>query len=173
MATRASSVRPTADTGHEADDEPVFELEPTDLDELTHAEALALYRDAEANIRFSKGLQWRMVGGTVALFVLLVGSVYVVRADAAYARMITFLTIVISCAAIYSLSIHQSWQKTERLKVRRIVGSLSNLSQEVFALKSRIEANVHRYIFLAFMIGAIVLMNYVAVMLLKRFFDRG
>ncbi len=167
MATRLR------ETGPDRDEKPEFELVPTELDDMTHAEALALYRDAEANIRFSKGLQWRTVGGTVALFALLVSSVYFVRGDPAYARVVAFLTIVLSCGAIYSLSIHQSWQKTERQKVRRIVENLSNLSRDVYSLKSRIEANVHRYILLAFMIVTIVMMNYVAFTLLERFFRKG
>lgn len=174
MATRLRDTAPKQEAAaRDRDDAPEFELEPSSLDEMTHAEALALYRDAKANIRFSKGLQWRTVGGTIALFTLLVASVYFVRGDPMYARVVAFLTIVLSCGAIYSLSIHQSWQKTERLKVRKVVENLSNLSQEVFALKSRIEANIHRYILLAFMVVLIVMMNYVAFTLLQRFFVKG
>ena len=48
-----------------------FEVEPSELDEATHAEALVLYRDSQDNIRFSKGLQWKTLGGALAIIALL------------------------------------------------------------------------------------------------------
>ena len=48
------------------------ELIASAVDELTHAELLCLYQDSEENIRFSKLLQWRTTGGTLAIYVLFV-----------------------------------------------------------------------------------------------------
>ena len=65
-----------ADTteGFIEDDQDVFDIESSNLDDSTHAEVIALYADAQDNIRFSKNLQWRAMSGAIILFVLLVLS---------------------------------------------------------------------------------------------------
>jgi hypothetical protein len=48
-----------------------FEIDPSELDEATHAEFVMLYHDSQDNIRFAKAIQWKTVAGTLAIFVLL------------------------------------------------------------------------------------------------------
>jgi hypothetical protein len=64
------------DTEGTEDDAP--KLIASEVDELTHAELLCLYQVSEENIRFSKLLQWRTTGGTLAIYVLflLMASTY-------------------------------------------------------------------------------------------------
>ena len=62
---------PMAEDTDLAEEEPRFDVEVSELDEATHAESLVLYRDSQDNIRFSKGLQWKTLGGALAIYALL------------------------------------------------------------------------------------------------------
>ncbi len=146
------------------------ELEPSALDEQTHAEALLLYRDAEDNIRFSKGLQWKTLGGTIAIFALIVAACLATRPEAMFVKICIVLSLVVSCGSIYSLSILQSWQNTERQKIDRLIKAFSSLFASVYGLKSRIEANIHRYVLISFMAITILIANYIAASLLMKLY---
>ncbi|NKB20446.1 MAG: hypothetical protein GKS01_08105 [Alphaproteobacteria bacterium] len=148
------------------DDQEVFEIEPSNLDDSTHTEVIALYADAQDNIRFSKNLQWRAMSGAIVLFVLLVLSCRLTDSGATLVNSVICASFLVSAGAIYSLAILQSWQGTEREKIKEVVGKLSNLSTLVYGLRSRMEANVHRFILLTFMIAGVLGANYFAVVLL-------
>lgn len=149
-----------------------FEVEPSELDEATHAEALVLYRDSQDNIRFSKGLQWKTLGGALAIFALLGLAGWNGERTETYLKTLIVLSWAISAGAIYAVCILQSWQNTEREKLRKIIAEFSNLFHAVYRLKSRTEANIHRYILLSFMIITMLLGNFVLAKLLTPFFDK-
>jgi len=154
------------------DDDDKPELAPSELDELTHAELRSMYRGCQDNIRFAKSIQWRTVGSTLIVFVLLVVACHFFNKDRFFVKIVTGLTYVFSAGAIYALSIYQSWQGTEREKVRTILDSFSSLARDVHRIKSRIEANIHRYILFAFMVIAILIANYLTVVLLMKLHPR-
>lgn len=136
---------------------------PSELDELTHAEMLELYRTCTDAVRFAKHQQWATLVGSLALFVLL-GVV----GDHAYARTFLFklvilISIVLSVGAIYSLLIYQFWQNAEREKLTLIAARFSNITRSVRGLVSERERNVHRYVLLFFMIASIVLGNWLLI----------
>tara|TARA_R110000868_G_scaffold46376_5_gene153221 strand:+ start:421 stop:927 length:507 start_codon:yes stop_codon:yes gene_type:complete len=168
MATQSRDI----DDDTEDDAPAPFEVEASDLDETTHAECLVLYRDSEDNIRFSKGLQWKTLGGTLAIFAIL--GVAGINSDhrESYLKTLIVISWAISAGAIYAISILQSWQNTEREKLRRIVGEFSNLFRMVYRIKSRTEANIHRYILLAFMVITMLIGNYVLATILTPLFDK-
>jgi hypothetical protein len=147
------------------DDQDVFEIEPSNLDDSTHAEVIAFYADAQDNIRFSKNLQWRAMSGAIVLFVLLVLPCLLTDRGTYFVNSVICASFLVSAGTIYSLAILQSWQGTEREKIREMMGKLSNLSTLVYGFKSRMEANVHRFTLLAFMIAGILGTNYFAVVL--------
>jgi hypothetical protein len=149
-----------------------FEVEPSELDEATHAEALVLYRDSQDNIRFSKGLQWKTLGGALAIIALLGLAGWNGERTETYLKTLIVISWAISAGAIYAICILQSWQNTEREKLRKIIAEFSNLFHAVYRLKSRTEANIHRYILLSFMIITMLLGNFVLAKLLTPFFDK-
>jgi len=149
-----------------------FEVEPSELDEATHAETLTLYRDSQDNIRFAKGLQWKTLGGTLAIFTLLGFAGFNGEHREGYLKTLIVISWAISGGAIYAICILQSWQNTEREKLRKIVVELSNLFRAVYRIKSKTEANVHRYILLAFMAITMLLGNYVLATLLTPLFEK-
>lgn len=149
-----------------------FEVEPSELDEATHAEALVLYRDSQNNIRFSKGLQWKTLGGALAIIALLGLAGWNGERTETYLKTLIVISWAISAGAIYAICILQSWQNTEREKLRKIIAEFSNLFHAVYRLKSRTEANIHRYILLSFMIITMLLGNFVLAKLLTPFFDK-
>jgi hypothetical protein len=149
-----------------------FEVEPSELDEATHAESLTLYRDSQDNIRFAKGLQWKTLGGTLGIFVLLGFAGFNSDQREGYLKTLIVISWAISAGAIYSACILQSWQNTEREKLRKIVAALSNLFRAVYRIKSKTEANIHRYILLVFMAITMLIGNYVLATILMPLFEK-
>ena len=106
------------------------------------------------------------MSGAIGVFVLLVLSCRQTDSSSNFINLVICVSFLVSAGAIYSLAILQSWQGTECEKIREMMGNLSNLSTLVYGLKSRMEANVHRFILLAFMIAGILGANYFAVILI-------
>ena len=92
------------------------------------------------------------MSGAIILFVLLVLSCRLTDSGTNFVNSV-------NCVCF------QSWQGTERERIRELVNKLSNLSTLVYGLKSRMEANVHRFTFLGFVIAGILGANYFAVVL--------
>ncbi|MBT3534428.1 MAG: hypothetical protein HN478_11150 [Rhodospirillaceae bacterium] len=146
------------------------ELIASEVDELTHAELLCMYQDSEANIRFSKLLQWRITGATLAVFALVVLLAIDHRNQGTMARILIILTCAIATAAISALAIFQSWQGIERAKVRMAVGNLSSLARKIYTTKPRQAANIERYILLFVMCSAILTAGFLVLSRLKGWF---
>ncbi len=155
-----------------AEEEPRIEVEALELDEATHAESLVLYRDSQDNIRFSKSLQWKTLGGALAIYALLGFAGWNSERAEIHLKTLIIISWVISAGAIYAICILQSWQNTEREKLRKIIIEFSNLFHAVYRTKSRTEANIHRYILLSFMLITMLIGNYVLAKLLTPFFDK-
>ncbi|MDA1327090.1 MAG: hypothetical protein O3C34_20415 [Proteobacteria bacterium] len=146
------------------------ELIASEVDELTHAELLCLYRDAEENIRFSKLLQWRITGGTLAIYLLftLMASSY--AAAGGMTKILIILSFLVGSISMSILAIFQSWQGTEREKVRLIIGKLSSLARRVHNTKPKRMANIERYSLYGFMCCAILTGGFFALSRLMRWF---
>lgn len=155
----------------EADEEEPFELQETELDEATHAEMLMLYSESATSIRFAKAQQWKSVGATLLVFVGMMVVAHYTSADVLSVKIIVFLSFLVAAAAIYTLVLYQVWQNTEREKLREIAKVLSNLFVRIRTIKSRREANVHRYTLLAFMILSILIGNAILIMNLQRLYQ--
>jgi hypothetical protein len=146
----------------EAQSETEEPLAPSELDERTHAEMLMLYHEAVKTSRFGKMQQWRSLAiGLFAIFALGVLGAHVPKAEFLF-RLSEFLAVIIGLAAIYLIVFYQFWQRTERDKLVRIMGRLSNLSRSIRDMSSGREASLRRFVILGFMIlviiGAVALM---------------
>ncbi len=146
------------------------ELIASEVDELTHAELLCLYRDAEENIRFSKLLQWRTTGGTLAIyFVFAVMAFY--YAEASFmTKILIILSFLVGSISMSILAIFQSWRGTEREKIHLIIGKLSSLAREIYNTKPKRMANIERYSLYCFMCCAILTGGFFALSRLMRWF---
>ncbi len=144
------------------------ELIPSELDELTHAELLCLYRDTQENIRFSKLIQWRTTGGTLAAFVIVVLLARFYGKTGDMTRILTMLTFVVGATSIYMLIIFQSWQGIEREKIQLILGNLSSLARDVYNTKSELAANIERFILLGVMCAAVLIAGFLTLARLMR-----
>lgn len=139
------------------------EIEGSRLDDLTHAEMTTLYRESADTIRFAKSQQWRSLGATLLVFGALIVLGRINAADQTFVKALIVVSLLFSVGAIYSLVIYQFWQSTERLKLRTISESLSSLARDIRGLKPQFEANLLRYLLLAFMVIAILLGNAVLI----------
>jgi len=133
------------------------ENEPSSLDELTHAELSLLYKESTDTVRFAKHLQWWTVGSTLVAFLALIGMAKLVSSDRVFANQLTGVIILLTMAVIFTLVVYQFWQHTELAKIEAISKNFSSLFTDIRRLKSRREANVHRYLLLLFMIAVILL----------------
>jgi hypothetical protein len=71
MANKAPPKKEAPEPEAEAEVEPE-EIVPTSLDEQTHSELLNLIDESSRTIRFAKAQQWRTVGSTLVVFLVLV-----------------------------------------------------------------------------------------------------
>ena len=128
------------------------EVVPSELDESTHAELRLLYEESAQSVLFAKNHQWKTVGSTLVLFVVLILIGKVFGKSQEFVNNLQALVILATPASILVLIIYQFWQHTEHEKQAGIARDFSNLFREIRAIKSRLEANIHRYTLLMFMI---------------------
>lgn len=152
--TAAAAAKPAA--RKEADPE-TRELVPSSLDELTHAELRVLYDESSDAVLFAKAQQWRTVGSTLVLYAVLIALAQFVVRDPALLRGLQAIVIIASPAAVVILIFYQSWQYAEQRKLEAIADDFSNFFREVRGIKSRLEANIHRYVLLLFMVIIVAL----------------
>ena len=146
------------------EDEPLPENEPSPLDELTHAEMRMLYAESTEATRFAKSQQWKSVGAILIVFVGLTGFSRLVGDNALLINVAIAVSFLCSGGVIYMLALYQTWQNTEREKLRHIGAHLSSYTKSIRAIKSSREANVHRYTLLIFMIVTVVIGNALLVL---------
>ncbi len=135
------------------------ELRSSDLDPETHGEMLHLYAESATSIRFAKSQQWMSLGATLVVFAALMALGMFVPERSGLVKSLVLASFLISAGSLYTLVLYQAWQNTERTRLRSISTHLSSLAQEIRAIKSSREANVHRYTLLAFMIISVLLGN--------------
>ena len=148
---------PNKDNAPSDDDDEREEIEPSELDELTHAEMSVLYRESTDTVRFAKKLQWWTVGSTLLVYLALIAVAKLVGADRAFTGQLTMVAIILAMVVIFTLVVYQFWQHTELAKIEEISRHMSSLFTKIRRFKSRREANVHRHLLLAFMICAVLL----------------
>ncbi len=128
------------------------EVVPSELDELTHGELRMLYHESAQSVLFAKNHQWKTVGSTLVFFVVLILIGKVFGKSQEFVNNLQALVLLATPASILVLIIYQFWQHTEHEKQAGIARDFSNVFREIRALKSCVEANVHRYTLLLFMI---------------------
>ncbi len=146
-----------------ADEEEKKEIIPSELDEMTHREVGLIYDDATRTILFAKGIQWKAVASSLLMFLVMIALVKYVSNAEAYVKTLKLAVIFTSMAAILLLMIFQFWQHTESQKIISIEALLSSAFREIRKKKSILEASIHRYIILAFMVGTILLGGYITI----------
>ena len=138
-------------------DEDARELVASELDDMTHAEMRVLYQESTHAVLFAKAQQWRTVGSTLVLYAVLIAIAQFVIKDPALLRGLQAIIIVAAPAAVVILIFYQSWQYAEQRKLEAVAGDFSSYFRDVRAIKSRLEANIHRYVLLLFMVVIVAL----------------
>jgi hypothetical protein len=144
---------------------------PSDLDEATHAELRLLFEQSTNEILFAKAMQWTIVGATILVYALLVAAAELFSSHTGFVKALAFVGFLVSPLAISMLVIFLSWQHTE-IEIRRRIGrQFSGLFRELSQIKSRTEANIHRYILFFIMVAAILLANAIAFGGISRLYE--
>jgi hypothetical protein len=131
--------------------------EPSPLDPQTHAEMINLFDESSRTILFAKAQQWKTVGSTLVVFLVLVALARYVSNNPNYLNYLEIMVFLATPAAIFILILYQFWQHTELSKLQAAALNFSSLYRKIRRIKSGREANIHRYILFAFMIGVILL----------------
>lgn len=128
-----------------------YEAEGSSLDECTHAECLALYRESTESIRYAKAQQWK----TLTYLTVVLGSMILISharvAPAGVAPVMIIFSFVATAAVVSMLIIFQMWQSTEQRKLDFIGAHMSEIFSQTREIKSTLEANIHRFVLLTFM----------------------
>lgn len=139
----------------EAGDDPFDPVDntPSDLDDLTHAEFVEIYRDASENVRFAKEQMWRTVlyfsMGAIAVTGYGVVSRWADPQLTQYLLVIVWICSVLSVLIILSL---QWWQAVEHRKITYVTSKWSSFSSAARRRKSNFVSDLQRYGMLAAMI---------------------
>jgi len=141
--------------------------EPSDLDETTHRELSAMYRDASANIQFAKLVQWIVIGLSTIVYSTAVTAVNLSASGKTLANLFTIAIILLSCGAMFMLFMYQMWQFNEIKRARMIETLFSSYCRKVNNIESRRERNVERYTMLVFKAAVVVGSAVIALMAIR------
>ena len=145
-------------------------ISASELDELTHAELLMLYRDSAVSVRFARERQWKLVGAALLLDTAVVAIPQLVDVSTFAAKLLVLISFLIGASIIYILIVYQVWQNAELRRMQTIGGRFSNVFAQFGGANAAGERKLHGYIILFFMIAGIALGNALAVLLLSRFY---
>jgi hypothetical protein len=152
----------------EAEEKQPFEVVESELDEKTHAELKLLYRNSSETVLFAKEMQWKTVGSTLVVYVILIAIGKFISRDPTLITLLKGTMILSAIGAIYSLFIYQFWQHDELKKLKAAGDHFSNLFKKLRDIKSHKESNVHRYTLLSFMICILLLGGFITYQSLAR-----
>ena len=139
---------------------------PSELDENTHAELRMLYQDSSNSLRFARERQWKLVGGVLLLFAIIIALPEIFSLTSFAGRGLVLASILVSAAAIYILIIYQVSQNADLARQRTISEQFSNIFAELGGERVKREAKSHGLIIQLLMILAIVVSNAVVVVVL-------
>lgn len=142
---------------HEREHEREFHNERSALDEATHRELLLMHRESAEAILFAKNIQWRSVGAVLLVYGAFIAIASFTAVSKPMIDLLTVITIVLACGALFVLLMYQFWQLNEMHKMDEIARQFSSLFRRVARIKSRREGNIHRYTLLFFMIVVVTL----------------
>ena len=132
-------------------------IEPTTLDESSHAELRMLYWESTETLRFAKNLQWRTVGATLLVFGGLIAVAAITDANAHLTNKLMALALLMTVGSLFTLVVHQLWQFNETGKIESMNDRFSSLFKTVRAKRSKLEGNIFRYVLLLFMMIVVIL----------------
>lgn len=142
----AKNHRKLDDDTEEVDPLNPVEDNPSELDDLTHAEFLAIYKDASANQRFAKEQQWRSV------LYFSIGAVAVTAygewtkwQDEEITRFLLSLVWIFSLASAAVILSLQWWQAIEARKIDYVTSKWGTFSSAARLRKSKTMSDIQRY----------------------------
>ena len=116
-----------------------------------------LYRESVDTVLFAKAQQWKTVGATLLFYLVFLVIAKFVSNDPFLIQGLGAIVLIATPPALVLLVVYQLWQNTERNKLDGIGEQFSSQFRNIRAIKSRMEANVVRYLLLVFMMTIIVL----------------
>jgi hypothetical protein len=144
----------------------VEQLEPSQLDDTTHAEYRLLYDAAARNVLFAKRQQWRVVQyfTLIALALVAIGIATPFAADVA--RFVAVFLTIVGIGSLGVIVMLQSWQGNEHAKMSYLANDFSNFARSALRRKPKLSGDIHRYLMLLMMLLYIVVLDVVVVRLL-------
>lgn len=125
--------------------------------EHSQQELRLLYGESAEAVLFAKAQQWKTVGATLIVYLVLIVIARILPPDSGFASYLALLIFVFTPASLYILLIYQLWQFTEKQKLDAIAERFSGIARTIRAIKSAREANFHRYTLFLCMVGVVLL----------------
>jgi len=147
--------------------ETTFENEPSNLDEMTLWELRLMHQESAAAVLFAKGMQWRLVGGTLLIFGAMIVFGLFAPTNPQFEKVLAATSILLTCGIIFILTMYQFWQFNEFAKMDEIETNFSTLYVKIRSKQSRRMPGYQRYTLLLSMIIAVVVGAVVANMGLR------
>ncbi|MEQ8333829.1 hypothetical protein [Nisaea sp.] len=119
---------------------------PSELEDTTHAEFLAIYADASENLRFAKNQQWRAVlyfsaGAAIATAY----GEWTHWKDPTLAQLLLVMVWIFSLASAGIILSLQWWQSAEARKIDYVTSKWSSFSFAARKRKSKLVSDLQRY----------------------------
>lgn len=127
--------------------------EPSELDDLTHAEFREIYRDSSTNLRFAKQQQWRSVlyfsAGAFAAVGYMEWTKWIDPKLGLYLLLMVWVFSIATALLIVGL---QWWQAAEARKIAYVTSKWSTFTNAARARKSSWVSDFQRYSIITSMI---------------------
>jgi hypothetical protein len=157
---------PKAGKPAEEDGEEKERLEPSELDDATHAEYRLLYDAAARNVLFAKQQQWRVVQYFTLIALALVALGIAAPFERDVARFVAGFLSVVALGSLGLIVMLQSWQGNEHAKMAYLATDFSNFARNALRRKPKLSGDIHRYLMLLMMLLYIVVLDVVVFRLL-------
>lgn len=119
---------------------------PSELDETTHAEFLAIYADASENLRFAKNQQWRAVlYFSVGAAVATAYGEWTLWKDPTLAQLFMVMVWIFSLASAGVILSLQWWQAAESRKIEYVTSKWGSFSTAARRRKSKLISEIQRH----------------------------
>ena len=140
---------------------------PSELEEKTHTEFLAIYADASENLRFAKHQQWRAVlyfsiGAAVATGY----GEWTYWKDPSLAQLLLIMVWTFSLASVGVVLSLQWWQSAEASKIDYVTSKWGSFSTAARKRKSKLISDLQRY---SMMIAMVLYLELVTIAVTRIF----
>ncbi|WP_374631907.1 hypothetical protein [Ferrovibrio sp.] len=140
--------------------------QPSDLDDLSHAEFRMLFEESGQNILFAKRQQWRVLEYFTLLSLGIVALCALAPVAAGIAHFVAYFLLFAGAAMILTLGMLQVWQFGEARKREELMQGFSSHLRSILGHRGSLSRDIHRFTILLILLLLVVVTDLVAFRIL-------